>query len=84
VVPGCVRIEPMIRRRPDTVELSDGWTVITGTVHRVRRAHHGVLRCGSGHHGQDGGRERLGDLLTARAAEGQEGAAAISYGWASS
>jgi len=72
LVPGmALAIEPMLTiGRPKTEELSDGWTVVTqdGRVavhveHSIALYEDGVLVLTA----HDGGRERLGDLITARA-----------------
>jgi methionyl aminopeptidase len=72
LVPGmALAIEPMLTiGRPKTVELSDGWTVVTldGCVavhveHSIALYEDGVLVLTA----HDGGREHLGDLVTVKA-----------------
>lgn len=70
LVPGmALAIEPMITLgSPKTVELNDGWTVVT--LDRLPAAHveHSVALFEDGVFvltAEDGGRERLGDLLSA-------------------
>ena len=72
LVPGMgLAIEPMLTiGRPRTLELSDGWTVVTadGSVavhveHTIGLFEDGVLVMTA----PDGGRDRLGDLVTERA-----------------
>ena len=72
LVPGlALAIEPMLTLgSPETLELSDGWTVVTadGSVavhveHTIGLFEDGVLVMTA----PDGGRDRLGDLVTERA-----------------
>ena len=71
LVPGmALAIEPMITMgSPRTVELSDGWTVVTRDG-RWRRTSSTRWRCWTDGvwvlTASDGGRARLGDLVTAR------------------
>jgi len=73
LVPGLVlAIEPMITMGSrHTVELDDGWTVVTRDGSIAAHVEHTVAICPDGAWvltAADGGRERLGDLVTARAA----------------
>jgi methionyl aminopeptidase len=72
LVPGLVlAIEPMITLgSPRTVELSDGWTVVTQDGSAAVHVEHTVALFADGAWvltAHDGGRERLGDLLSASA-----------------
>jgi methionyl aminopeptidase len=72
LVPGLVlAIEPMITiGSARTVELSDGWTVVTQDGSVAAHVEHTVALLDDGVWvltAQDGGRERLGTLLTSRA-----------------
>src|SRR3954468_18837949 len=72
LVPGlCLAIEPMITMgSPRTVELSDGWTVVTQDGSVAAHVEHTVALFADGAWvltAPDGGRERLGDLLSASA-----------------
>jgi methionyl aminopeptidase len=71
LVPGlALAIEPMITMgSPRTVELSDGWTVITRDRSMAAHVEHSMALLDDGVWvltAPDGGRERLGDLVTAR------------------
>ncbi len=71
LVPGLVlAIEPMITiGSPKTVELSDGWTVVTQDGSVAAHVEHTVALLDDGIWvltELDGGRSRLGDLITAR------------------
>jgi methionyl aminopeptidase len=71
VVPGmALAIEPMITMgSPRTVELSDGWTVVTRDGSRAAHVEHTMALLDDGvwvTTAHDGGRARLGDLVTAR------------------
>jgi methionyl aminopeptidase len=71
LVPGLVlAIEPMITLgSPKTVELSDGWTVVTVDGSPAAHVEHTVAILDDGvwvTTAPDGGRARLGDLVTAR------------------
>jgi methionyl aminopeptidase len=71
LVPGmALAIEPMITLgSPETVELADGWTVITRDGSVAVHVEHTVAFFDDGvwvTTAEDGGRERLGDLVTAR------------------
>jgi methionyl aminopeptidase len=71
LVPGlCLAIEPMITMgSPRTVELSDGWTVITRDRSMAAHVEHTMALLEDGVWvltAEDGGRARLGDLVTAR------------------
>lgn len=73
LVPGmALAIEPMITMgSPRTVELSDGWTVVSIDSSVAAHVEHSIGLFEDGvwvFTAFDGGRERLGDLLTARAA----------------
>jgi methionyl aminopeptidase len=73
LVPGlCLAIEPMITMgSPRTVELSDGWTVVTQDGSIAAHVEHTVALMSDGVWvltAEDGGRERLGSLVSARAA----------------
>jgi methionyl aminopeptidase len=72
LVPGlCLAIEPMITiGSPRTVELSDGWTVVTQDGSVAAHVEHTVALMVDGAWvltAEDGGRERLGDLASAAA-----------------
>jgi methionyl aminopeptidase len=72
LVPGlCLAIEPMITvGSPRTVELSDGWTVVTQDGSVAAHVEHTVALLADGAWvltAPDGGREQLGDLLSASA-----------------
>lgn len=72
LAPGlCLAIEPMITLgSPRTVELSDGWTVVTQDGSLAAHVEHTVALLEDGAWvltAEDGGRERLGELLSARA-----------------
>jgi methionyl aminopeptidase len=72
LVPGlCLAIEPMITMgSPRTVELSDNWTVVTQDGSVAAHVEHTVALLPDGAWvltAEDGGRARLGDLLTASA-----------------
>jgi methionyl aminopeptidase len=66
----ALAIEPMITLgSPRTVELDDGWTVITRDRSMAAHVEHSMALLDDGVWvltAQDGGRERLGDLVTAR------------------
>jgi methionyl aminopeptidase len=69
LVPGlALAIEPMLTLgSPDTVELSDGWTVITRDRSVAVHVEHTVAFFADGvwvTTAEDGGRERLGELVT--------------------
>jgi methionyl aminopeptidase len=69
LVPGlCLAIEPMLTLgEPRTVELSDGWTVVTADGSVAAHVEHTVALFSDGAWvltAEDGGRARLGDLLT--------------------
>ncbi|MEU4421213.1 type I methionyl aminopeptidase [Actinoplanes sp. NPDC024001] len=71
VVPGmALAIEPMITMgSPRTVELDDGWTVVTRDRSRAAHVEHTMALLDDGvwvTTAPDGGRARLGDLVTAR------------------
>ncbi len=71
LVPGlALAIEPMITMgSPRTAELSDGWTVVTRDRSRAAHVEHSMALLDDGVWvltAPDGGRERLGDLVTAR------------------
>jgi methionyl aminopeptidase len=71
LVPGlALAIEPMITMgSPRTVELSDGWTVVTRDGSVAAHVEHSMALLDDGVWvltAQDGGRERLGDLVTAQ------------------
>jgi methionyl aminopeptidase len=71
LVPGlCLAIEPMITLgSPRTVELSDGWTVITRDRSMAAHVEHTMCLLEDGvwvTTAADGGRARLGDLVTAK------------------
>ncbi len=70
-MPGlALAIEPMITMgSPRTVELADGWTVVTRDGSRAVHVEHSMALLPDGVWvltAFDGGRERLGDLVTAR------------------
>ena len=72
LVPGlCLAIEPMITMgSPRTVELSDGWTVVTQDGSVAAHVEHTVALMADGAWvltAEDGGRERLGELASAAA-----------------
>jgi methionyl aminopeptidase len=72
LVPGlALAIEPMLTLgSPDTVELADGWTVVTRDRSVAVHVEHTVAFFADGvwvTTAEDGGRERLGDLVTAAA-----------------
>jgi methionyl aminopeptidase len=72
LVPGmALAIEPMITRgRPKVAELDDDWTVVTVDGSMAVHVEHTVAICDDGLWvltAQDGGRARLGDLLSAQA-----------------
>jgi methionyl aminopeptidase len=72
LVPGlCLAIEPMITMgSPRTAELDDGWTVITRDNSVAAHVEHSIALLSDGAWvltAADGGRARLGDLLSARA-----------------
>ena len=72
LVPGmALAIEPMITMgSPTTVELSDGWTVVTRDGSFAVHVEHSIGLYDDGVWvltAEDGGRERLGDLVSARA-----------------
>jgi methionyl aminopeptidase len=69
LVPGlCIAIEPMLTLgRPKTVELDDGWTVVTADGSPAVHVEHTVALCEDGVWvltAPDGGLERLGELVT--------------------
>jgi methionyl aminopeptidase len=71
LVPGmALAIEPMITLgSPKTVELTDGWTVVTADRSIAAHVEHSMALLDDGIWvltAPDGGRERLGDLITAR------------------
>ena len=70
VVGMALAIEPMITMgSPRTVELEDGWTVITRDRSMAAHVEHTMALCDDGvwvTTAVDGGRARLGDLVTAR------------------
>jgi methionyl aminopeptidase len=73
LVPGmCLAIEPMLTLgSARTVELSDGWTVVTADGSVAAHVEHTVALFGDGAWvltAEDGGRARLGDLVTRSAA----------------
>jgi methionyl aminopeptidase len=68
LVPGlCIAIEPMLTLgRPKTVELADGWTVVTADGSLAVHVEHTIALCDDGVWvltAPDGGRDRLGDLV---------------------
>jgi methionyl aminopeptidase len=67
----CLAIEPMITMgSPRTIELSDGWTVVTQDGSVAAHVEHTVALTEDGAWvltAEDGGRERLGELLCALA-----------------
>ncbi|GII24236.1 type I methionyl aminopeptidase [Planosporangium mesophilum] len=67
----CVAIEPMLTRgKPRTVELEDGWTVVTADGSPAVHVEHSIALCDDGVWvltASDGGRERLGDLVASAA-----------------
>ena len=72
LVPGlALAIEPMLTLgSPDTVELPDGWTVVTRDGSIAVHVEHTIAFFADGvwvTTAEDGGRERLGDLVTAAA-----------------
>jgi methionyl aminopeptidase len=66
----ALAIEPMITRgRPRVAELDDGWTVVTADGGTAVHVEHTMALCDDGVWvltAFDGGRSRLGDLITAR------------------
>ncbi|MET7393657.1 type I methionyl aminopeptidase [Dactylosporangium sp. NPDC005572] len=66
----ALAIEPMITRgRPKVAELDDGWTVVTVDGSVAAHVEHTMAICDDGVWvltAEDGGRSRLGDLVTAR------------------
>src|SRR4051794_38133393 len=66
----ALAIEPMITKgRPKAGELDDGWTVVTVDGSAAAHVEHTMAFCEDGVWvltAHDGGRERLGDLITAR------------------
>jgi methionyl aminopeptidase len=71
LVPGlCLAIEPMITMgSPRTVELDDGWTVITRDHSMAAHVEHTMALLDDGvwvTTAPDGGRARLGELVTSR------------------
>src|SRR5690348_2522116 len=71
LVPGmALAIEPMITRgKPKVAELDDGWTVVTVDGSAAAHVEHTMAFCEDGVWvltAHDGGRARLGDLVTAR------------------
>jgi methionyl aminopeptidase len=71
VIPGmALAIEPMITMgSPRTVELNDGWTVVTRDGSRAAHVEHTMALLDDGvwvTTAPDGGRARLGELVTAR------------------
>jgi len=72
LVPGmCLAIEPMLTLgRPRTVELDDGWTVVTGDGSVAAHVEHTVALFEDGVWvltADDGGRARLGELISSAA-----------------
>ena len=69
----ALAIEPMITLgSPRTVELDDGWTVVTRDGSMAAHVEHTMALCDDGvwvTTAPDGGRARLGDLVTARQPE---------------
>jgi methionyl aminopeptidase len=68
LTPGlCIAIEPMLTLgRPKTVELDDGWTVVTADGAPAVHVEHTIAICEDGVWvltAPDGGRDRLGDLV---------------------
>jgi methionyl aminopeptidase len=67
----CLAIEPMLTLgKPRTLELSDQWTVVTADGSTAAHAEHTVALFEDGGWvltAEDGGRERLGDLVSAAA-----------------
>jgi methionyl aminopeptidase len=73
LVPGlCVAIEPMLTMgQPRTVEMPDGWTVVTVDGSTAAHVEHTVALFADGAWvltAEDGGRARLGELMTRAAA----------------
>jgi methionyl aminopeptidase len=71
LLPGmALAIEPMITRgKPKVAELDDGWTVVTVDGSMAAHVEHTMALCDDGVWvltAEDGGRARLGDLVTAR------------------
>jgi len=68
----CLAIEPMLTLgRPRTVELDDGWTVVTADGSIAAHVEHTVALLADGAWvltADDGGRDRLGDLMSAAGA----------------
>jgi methionyl aminopeptidase len=66
----ALAIEPMVTLgRPDVAELDDGWTVVTVDGSLAAHAEHSMAICDDGVWvltAPDGGRGRLGDLVTSR------------------
>jgi methionyl aminopeptidase len=66
----ALAIEPMITKgRPKVAELDDGWTVVTVDGSAAAHVEHTMAFCEDGVWvltAHDGGRERLGELITAR------------------
>ncbi|MGC9666635.1 type I methionyl aminopeptidase [Planosporangium sp. 12N6] len=64
----CIAIEPMLTLgRPRTVELEDGWTVVTADGSLAAHVEHTVALCDDGVWvltAPDGGRQRLGELAS--------------------
>ncbi|GIJ44698.1 methionine aminopeptidase [Virgisporangium aliadipatigenens] len=72
LVPGlCIAIEPMLTLgKPKTAELDDGWTVVTVDGSTAVHVEHSVALMQDGVWvltAEDGGRSRLGELITAEA-----------------
>jgi methionyl aminopeptidase len=72
LVPGmCLAIEPMLTLgRPKTVELDDGWTVVTADGSVAAHVEHTIALCDDGVWvltAEDGGAARLGELLSSAA-----------------
>jgi methionyl aminopeptidase len=66
----ALAIEPMITKgKPKVAELDDGWTVVTVDGSVAAHVEHTMALCDDGVWvltAHDGGRSRLGDLVTAR------------------
>jgi methionyl aminopeptidase len=66
----CLAIEPMITMgSPRTTELDDGWTVVTRDGSVAAHVEHSIALLDDGVWvltAEDGGRGRLGELITAR------------------
>jgi methionyl aminopeptidase len=75
----CIAIEPMLTLgKPRTVELEDGWTVVTADGSPAAHVEHTIALCDDGVWvltAPDGGRERLGEL-TAQVARSESTAQA--------